>query len=227
MTSESSTRPSRVVRRLLLILGILAVVAAGLYGYGRLYGPWVRRTYFSPDKFAGKYVNYRQIPFLEIPAGPAREGEYKTPIMEYLHQEGFVPPSEREGVRWHFAGGSRPHSRGWHGPANLLERSLNDDTLEWSRLHPEHARLLWPMAVKLARKEEYYAASKLIHWSVYNGHYQPLHEYREGLEILRRSAMGEPDESAHELLSRHRRERARRAGLPKKKAGLPKKKQQE
>lgn len=227
MTSESSTRPSRVVRRLPLILGTLAVVAAGLYGYGRLYGPWVFQGYFSPDKFAGKYVNYRLIPFLEIPVGPAREGEYKTPIMEYLHQEGFVPPSDREGVRWHFTSGSRPHWKGWHGRAHSLAKILNDDTLEWSKLHPEHARLLWPMVVELARKEEYYAAGRVIYGSVESGHHQPLHEYKEELEILRRSAMDEPDESAHELLSRHRRERARRADLAKKKADLAKKKQEE
>ena len=195
MTSESSTRPSRVVRRLLLILGILAVVAAGLYGYGRYFGPTVSRVYFSPDKFAYKTVSHKLIPFLRIVASPPREREYKTPILEYVHRKGLVPPSERDGVRWHFAYEGYYGPEFSAGPAYELVggfKASDKDILEWSRSHPEQARVLWPMIVELTREEEYWAAWRQIPWSVYGGSL-PVDEYRKQLEHRRRAFTGRPD----------------------------------
>lgn len=177
--ATSQSPRSTPAREWVPILAGIMVVALGLLWVASFaFGPEVRETYFSPDRFAYKQVEYRLIPFVGIPATPPTEQIYKTPMLEYLHRKGFVPNADTETARWDFVDGRTVLS---------MDLRYAHDVLRWSEMHPEYARVLWPIVVELIRKQKYWGAEDLIQFSVrLNGYRLPLDEYKQELETSRR-----------------------------------------
>ena len=91
------------------------------------------------------------VPFTGVAVRLHTGSVYRSEVEEYLHQNGLIsPPGKGKEVRWFYA----DHFR------LLLSwlRRRNDERklvrIEWSRSHPDHARLLWPALATLAREQQ-------------------------------------------------------------------------
>lgn len=182
MTTRIWAYLSKYVRFTLCALGAVVFLGAGLYGYFSSYGPEGGELYFSPETFTYKTCTYRVIPILEIQAGPAHEQIYRTPMLRFLNRNGFIPPRENYETTWD------------HIP-NQLSKVLHDgdEVLEWSKLRPRYARVLWPVVARLVRWGEYHEARKLIRWTVImGGDHCTLDEYENRLALRLRELIGLP-----------------------------------
>jgi hypothetical protein len=119
---------------------------------------------FSPDLF--RHRSFRQHQWCGVAYSKETE-EWQSAIDDYLHAEGFVTASSHK-ARWHFVKGFAPGVRGWHGPAKHMCQAVgcfsgDDRWVQWSKDHPELAKVLWPQVVAWARNEDYTTIAVLFH----------------------------------------------------------------
>jgi hypothetical protein len=144
--------------RLVLFVGALVIVAIGFVSgqTGIASG-----TEWSPELFRHRSFRYFQYAGLQIT--PSETHEWESALDEYLRAEGFVPSCAPDKVTWEFVYGSAPGVRGWHGDAKWMCKGMGSlgvgetakEWVEWSRLHPDLAKVLWPEIVRRGRKHQY------------------------------------------------------------------------
>jgi len=180
-----------VPQKALILVGVLC----GLCVLALLFSTEVREAYFSPDEFRYRVLVYREIPYVGVQVWPSRVEEYPEPFLDYLHENGYVPPPRAGAARWHFVSGSRRGIRGWKGGAyevfRAIKRLRRVQWLKWTRAHPKHARELWTLFARIVHEERYRTALLVIEetsWAPGPLHL-PIEEYDEHLaEALARAA---------------------------------------
>jgi len=146
-----------------LTWGVAALAALVLVGW-LLVGNTVG-TEFSPDLFCHR--SFDQLDFMGWKLTPRRTEKWRTPLDEYLHTHGFVPPSSVEQPRWHVIRSVRPgiprltattYSGGeayWKCVALGCRTEGNELWIRWSEERPDCAKRFWPHVVALARQGRY------------------------------------------------------------------------
>ena len=146
---------SRPLRKFVFTFAVVATILA----LGWFLGPSgrVSGVEFSPDTISHRSFTYFQ--WCGIQCTPRQQNEWQSDVDAYLHEFGYVTPTERK--RWHFVKGFAPGVRGWHGHAKYMCQSVgcwsgDDQWVQWSHDNPELAAIVWPQVVSWARQEKYY-----------------------------------------------------------------------
>lgn len=140
--------------RILLAVAVLlmAIVVLSVFTPFGVYK--VYETRFSPDTFSFRATQHFELYGLQIT--PRRTSEWGTPLIEHLRTSGYLDEQAPGNARWHFVHGMKPGVKGWMGNAKDAYRSFKQEQwIEWSNGHPEHARYLWPKIIAHTRAERY------------------------------------------------------------------------
>jgi hypothetical protein len=145
-------------------LGGVAVIGLAILIFGGVTG-----VEFSPDGFQRRWFYYHEIPLLRIQVWPISRSDLTNDLQTHLLSEKLVPPTKPEGAqRWHLVsvsriGGSRT------GDAQILCSYLDSYRpqgdlvwLDWTKKHPDLAKVLWPAIAELAAEQLYVFVPELI-----------------------------------------------------------------
>ena len=141
-----------------LVVGLMAV---SMFGN-------VRGEEFSPQTFSRRTFSYRQLPVFNIQITALVREPHQDALGVFLRTHKYIPPVAGKptwDLTWH-ANGASPPIRA--DAAILTDYMDTTDTgsapywLTWSRSHPSIAKVLWPEAAELARRELYLLIPELF-----------------------------------------------------------------
>lgn len=152
---------------LLAALGLLLVVLLATLLFGQHGG-----EEFSPDTFSRRSFYYFQIPLLGFQVTPIFRDDTTNALENYLLAHKFIIPNPTGNPRWDLVTARSASTGLVRGDAEILCSYL-DTTIEldkrywqrWSDLHPESARILWPLIAQLARRQLYLFVPELFDWA--------------------------------------------------------------
>jgi hypothetical protein len=138
----------------LIIAGALAAIWF-TFAFGQIDG-WE----LSPESIERRSFHYVEIPLLHIQILPLRHKNLTGPIERQLVADGIV--SRATHPRWDLVAFSRNLTTDFEGDAMVLWRYLAAEDasgqlywLNWTNVHPEHAKLIWPAVYTAARQRLY------------------------------------------------------------------------
>jgi len=145
-----------ILKVIVLVVGLCVLVLATPERIGRLE--------FSPDELKYRKATDWDSLFLGRTIWRTTEEAHTTPLLAYLHENGFVPEKREGPARWHSVMGAGWWTQCEIGSARVLFLAIHDldqddQWLKWSEANPEHAKKLWSLFVKLVREERYGTAA--------------------------------------------------------------------
>lgn len=152
---------------LLATLGLSLVVLLATFLFGQHGG-----EEFCPDTFTRRSFYYFQIPLLGFQVTPILRDDTTNSLENYLRAHKFITPTPPGNPRWDLVTARSASTGLVRGDAEILCSYLDTtnelDNLHWQRwtdLHPEAARILWPLVAQLARQQLYLFAPELFEWA--------------------------------------------------------------
>ena len=153
-------RPRRGPRPLvwLVRLAVAAVfLAFNLVTFGRVEG-----FEFSPDTCKLRSFTYWQIPLINVQVLPASRARISTKLEAYLSTAGFLSQNgDKEQRRWDVVS-ARGSQIDYESDAEIIRQYLllhdsegQHPWVEWSKQHPEAAKVLWPQVLDSIRRRHY------------------------------------------------------------------------
>jgi hypothetical protein len=145
-SANATSHFRRIAVRAAIILVAVTAVWFLFVGRGAL-------GYFSPYTLEVQGQSERTIFFGEIPIYRSPRQTHGNRLVEYLVENDFVAPVESEQQRWDLVYHWNHSWYGGHGMLyNILVRNSHS-LIEWSKAHPEHAKLFWREFFKGLRSE--------------------------------------------------------------------------
>lgn len=161
----------------LVVGALVACLAVTIAVWGR-----TETTYFSPDSLKCKTVTRYRIPGTDMRMFRWSEVDCTPPLLKYLRRSGFVEEPLSGAERWHYLEGPGIGPGEWHGEPRYFVRMNGDKLIQWSEDNPEHAQILWPLAIDLARSMPYIYAEQFVRLGVAISDLPP-DEYEKELNI--------------------------------------------
>lgn len=171
----------RSKRRRAILVGITsALVLVGMVALVTLMLGKVRGREFSPSHFTTRAFSFWELPLLQLQVSPIHRASMVTPVSNHLRSQGLIdvpgnPPSD-----WHLVEIQRGVSGRTPADAEILISYLDLSGPsgavweQWSRRHPEAAKVLWPVIQRLARRELYILIPDIFELASRQTEAQPL-----------------------------------------------------
>ena len=141
-----------VVATIVTLLVVFLVVRTQGYVSGRE---------FSPTHFQQRDFSFYEIPLLHIQITPIKRSSATPATAIYVRQNGLITTPAGTPKYWHIVSLSRGLTGTTPADAGLLmdQMELGSSGDEywrtWSKDHPQHAKILWPLIQKLSIRELY------------------------------------------------------------------------
>lgn len=164
-TSQRATWGSRVT---LLALGSLLLFAAVVYStaqFGAISG-----EEFSPERLERRHFSYYEIPLLGIQVSPVKHRDETGKLESHLVKNNLVSIPANPPDQWDLVAATRGGTPASFGDAQILCNYLDaeeDDKktvhwLQWTEGHPQAAKHVWPIIIRLAREDLYIFIPKVF-----------------------------------------------------------------
>ncbi|MCP4888420.1 MAG: hypothetical protein P1U77_12350 [Rubripirellula sp.] len=153
------TRKNRTVKRWFVGIAFLAVMVV-IFFVIRAQG-YVEGVEFSPTHFQQRQFSFYEIPLIHSQITPIRRTSATPRTATYVRQSGLIPTAFGPPTDWHLVSISWGLSASKPADAQLLVDQLelstgsSDYWRDWSKDHPQHAKVFWPVIQKLAIRELY------------------------------------------------------------------------
>lgn len=154
-------------RRYLLIVMVIGItISACISSVTWLQGS-VSGSEFSPRNFQTREFHYWEIPLVHLQVSPIKRLAGGSVLTRYLTSARLIDPKSGNSTQsqdptndpWHLVRWSRSGSLVGQADAELLvshlEGPLADQWHQWSKDHPEQAKVLWSVVQRLALHELY------------------------------------------------------------------------
>lgn len=161
-------RPRLASRTLWLRLLLIALVGCPvlIMGFYLTIGlSFVVGEEFSPERFERRSFQYLELPIVRWQISPISRDPLSGPVEAYVRANRWVQlsPSDEDSVRWDLVWAESNQSTDRRrGEAEILALYLDavDSNgerwwLEWSKAHPDSAKLIWPAIAQAARHQFY------------------------------------------------------------------------
>lgn len=161
-TGGSPKRRSRVLITVFIVAAFL-LIFGGVSTVGVMSSGAVTGLELSPDTFAIRSFSYYEIPGMHVQISPIVRNGVNSQLSTMLVADKLLPPRTDGGAsEWHLVSVQRGAVSVHEGDADLLFKFLQGSIfggqgvwLDWTKKHPETAKVLWPMIGRLARRKDY------------------------------------------------------------------------
>lgn len=158
-------------RGVFIFVGLaVLILAMALLMIGVVVSGAVIGTEFNPQTFTVRSFGYYELPIVHLQIYPISRSERAGQLEKHLKTEKLLPTIDPQAVNnWHLADVRRGGAVVERGDADLLVSYFETTTatgvtplLEWSKAHPDQARVLWPVVARLARRHDYLLVPQLF-----------------------------------------------------------------
>ena len=116
---------------------------------------------FSPTHFRLRNFSFYEIPLIHVQLTPIQRSGSTPQSATYVRQTSLIPVTPGAPTQWHLVQISRGLTGTTPADADLLVQQLalhvdgNAYWKQWSKDHPNRAKVLWPVIQRLAKRELY------------------------------------------------------------------------
>lgn len=148
------------------ILGVVILLAGlfALFLFTLMFGN-VTGTEFAPHNFESRNYHVLRIPLLNLQVWPATRTKEANPLVEHLFGRKILTPGKPEPPEYDLVE-ELAGARRIRGDAQYLQKYLqlaDDQWLDWTKSHPELAKVFWPEVQRVAQRRMYTAIPEMFH----------------------------------------------------------------
>ena len=121
----------------------------------------VRGYEFAPSHFEQRKFSFYEIPLIHLQITPIKRKNATPPTATYVRLNTLKKVPKGRAITWHLVSISRGLTGQKVADADLLMQHLQMNNQQdaywevWSKKHPKHAAILWPIIQQLAQRELY------------------------------------------------------------------------
>ena len=163
LVNSSKTAWNSFSSLLLIFLGLVVTSLALVIALGA-----VRGKQISPQTFKMRLYEYYRIPWSAIQITPVKYTQIPNDLVSFLADGGYLPsvpgPLRWDEVSYRAVGAGSQRGRAWV-LASFLEMedvARANWWLEWTKQHPERAKVLWKYVAQAAAERVYFIVPELM-----------------------------------------------------------------